>query len=36
MPLKPSSERELLHTRSISIQGYRRADGLYDMISKAT
>ena len=32
MPLSPpSSAREHLHTRSITIQGYRRADGLFDL-----
>ncbi len=32
MPLSPTSaEREHLHTRSIDFQGYRRADGLFDI-----
>lgn len=31
MPLPPSGPREPLHARSISMCGYRRADGLYDV-----
>ena len=31
MPLPPTVEREHLHTRSIEIRGYKRADGLYDI-----
>ncbi len=31
MPLSPPHERELQHTRAITIHGYRRADGLYDI-----
>lgn len=32
MPLQPSAvEREATHTRTISIRGYRRADGLWDV-----
>ena len=31
MPLPPTVEREHLHTRSIEIRGYKRADGLYDV-----
>jgi hypothetical protein len=32
MPLTPSaSARERLHTRSVEVKGYRRADGLYDV-----
>ena len=32
MPLTPSTaQRERLHTRSIEVRGYRRADGLYDI-----
>jgi hypothetical protein len=31
MPLTPSTPREPLHTRLIEINGYRRADGLYDI-----
>lgn len=31
MPLSPPAEREALHTRSIEINGYQRADGLYDI-----
>jgi hypothetical protein len=30
MPLPPSTEREELHHRSISLKVYRRQDGLYD------
>ena len=29
--LEPTVEREPLHRRAIEIQGYRRADGLYDL-----
>lgn len=29
--LEPTSAREPLHTRSIEIRGYKRADGLYDI-----
>lgn len=31
MPLSPSVEREPVHTRTVMIHGYRRADGLYDV-----
>jgi hypothetical protein len=31
MPLPPPNEREPLHTRSIVCEGYRRADGLFDI-----
>ena len=31
MPLTPTVAREPLHTRSITIRGYRRTDGLYDI-----
>jgi len=31
MPLTPPVAREALHTRRIEINGYRRADGLYDI-----
>ena len=31
MPLSPPAEREHLHTRQIELQGYRRADGLWDI-----
>ena len=31
MPLTESAVRELLHTRTIVIEGYRRSDGLYDI-----
>jgi hypothetical protein len=36
MPLSPPSEREPLHTRAIEINGYRRADGLYDIEAHLT
>jgi hypothetical protein len=31
MPLPPSDPREPLHTRSIVCEGFRRADGLFDL-----
>ena len=31
MPLSDPSERELLHRRDISLRGYRRSDGLFDV-----
>jgi hypothetical protein len=31
MPLSPPADREPLHTRRIEIQGYRRADGRFDI-----
>ncbi len=31
MPLPPSAEREALHTRTIEMRGYRRADGLFEV-----
>jgi hypothetical protein len=31
MPLPPTIEREPLHTRSIELRGFKRADGLYDI-----
>jgi hypothetical protein len=31
MPLTPPQSREAIHTRAIEINGYRRADGLYDL-----
>jgi hypothetical protein len=31
MPLSNTVERELLHTRSITLKGYRRVDGLFDI-----
>lgn len=31
MPLSPPAEREHLHTRSIEMRGFRRADGLWDI-----
>jgi hypothetical protein len=36
MPLSQPGERERLHTRSIEINGYRRADGLYDIEAHLT
>jgi len=36
MPLSPSQERELLHSRDIVLRGYRRADGLYDIEAQLT
>ena len=36
MPLPPSAEREHLHRRSIEINGYRRADGWYDIEARLT
>lgn len=31
MPLTPNSERQPLHARDITVRGYRRTDGLYDV-----
>lgn len=31
MPLSAPAERELLHLRDITLRGYRRADGLFDV-----
>jgi len=31
MPLSQAAERTRLHTRKITVSGYRRADGLYDV-----
>jgi len=31
MPLSPSAPRELLHTRKVTCQGFRRTDGLWDI-----
>ena len=36
MPLSPPAERELLHTRAIEINGYRRADGQFDIEARLT
>ena len=36
MPLSQSADREHLHTRAIEINGYRRADGLYDIEAHLT
>jgi hypothetical protein len=36
MPLSEPAERERLHTRAIEINGYRRADGRYDIEAHLT
>ena len=36
MPLTQSHEREILHTRAIEINGYRRTDGHYDIEAHLT
>jgi len=36
MPLTPPTAREPLHSRRIEINGYRRADGLYDIEGRLT
>ena len=36
MPLSQPAERERLHTRAIEINGYRRADGAYDIEAHLT
>jgi hypothetical protein len=36
MPLSEPVERELLHTRNIRVQGYRRSDGLFDIEAHLT
>ena len=36
MPLSPPVPREVSHTRAITIHGYRRADGLYDIEARLT
>ena len=36
MPLTPPAARETLHTRRIEINGYRRADGLFDIEAHLT
>ena len=36
MPLTPPQPREAIHTRAIEINGYRRADGLYDLEAHLT
>lgn len=36
MPLSPPAPREALHTRTIVLNGYRRADGLYDIEAQLT
>ena len=36
MPLTPLQPREAIHTRAIEINGYRRADGLYDLEAHLT
>lgn len=36
MPLSEPTERELLHSRDITLRGYRRTDGLYDIEAHLT
>jgi hypothetical protein len=36
MPLTPPQPREAIHKRAIEIDGYRRADGLYDLEAHLT
>jgi hypothetical protein len=36
MPLSPPAERDLLHTRTIEIQGFSRADGQFDIEAHLT
>jgi hypothetical protein len=36
MPLSPHTEREHLHARALNFQGYRRADGLFDIEAHLT
>ncbi len=36
MPLSPPADREVQHTRSIEINGYRRMDGLFDIEAHLT
>ena len=36
MPLSPPVERDLMHTRSIEIQGFSRADGQFDIEAHLT
>lgn len=36
MPLPPSAPRDALHTRKIALNGYRRADGLFDVEAHMT
>ena len=36
MPLSAPAERELLHSRDITLRGYRRADGLFDIEAHLT
>ena len=36
MPLSPPAPRERLHTRTLVIEGYRRADGLFDIEARLT
>ena len=31
MPLSPPAERQHIHTRRVTCQGFRRADGLWDI-----
>ena len=36
MPLSPPAARDPLHTRAITIRGYQRSDGLYDIEAQLT
>lgn len=36
MPLSDPQDRELMHARDISVRGYRRADGLFDIEAQLT
>ena len=36
MPLPPPVDRELMHTRDIKLQGFRRADGQMDVEAHLT
>ncbi|TQF77751.1 DUF2889 domain-containing protein [Elioraea sp. Yellowstone] len=36
MPLSPPAEREKLHERTIVLEGFRRADGLFDIEARLT
>ncbi|MFO1282767.1 MAG: DUF2889 domain-containing protein [Burkholderiales bacterium] len=36
MPLPPAATRERLHTRTLSCEGFRRSDGLFDLEARLT
>lgn len=36
MPLPPPESRERLHARTVTFEGYRRADGLFDIEARLT